>query len=213
MTSVPWIQSGWGEVLSAHRRSCHWGGKPEESWEKMIVMETSAAPRTPDPPKIGLCHLSIRAPGSRLSSTNPALKSGGVWAKSIFQWTPCDVPSQSWMPILSSSSWSPTSYRSDNGVDRGRKYFEKQKGTEPRRETEGDRASPHFHNLGCSQQKATLHLLAMQCNALQCNARANHAQPDWIQWDFTQENEEQQVFRRIRSGEVEKFAGKRAPVR
>ena len=30
---------------------------------------------------------------------------------------------------------------------------------------------------------------------------------------FVNENEEQQVFRRIRSGEVEKFAGKRAPVR
>ena len=151
-------------------------GSQRKAGRRWLLWTTSAPLCTPDPPKIGLCHLSIRAPGSRLSSTNPALNSGGVWAKSIFQWSPCDDPSQSWMPILSSSSWSLTSYRSDNGVDRGRKYFEKQKGTEPRRETEGDRASPHFHNLGCSQQKATLHLLAMQCNALQCNARANYAQ-------------------------------------
>ena len=113
MTSVPWIQSAWGEVLSAHRRSCHRGGKPEESWEKMIVRDNFCTSLHPRSPKIGLSHLSIRAPGSRLSSTNPALKSGDDchWAKRIFQWSLCDVPSQSWMPILSSSSWSLTSYK------------------------------------------------------------------------------------------------------
>ena len=119
MTSIPWIQSGWGKVLSAHRISCHWEERTEESWKKMVVRDNFCTSLHPRSPKIGLCHLSIRAPGSRLSSTNPALKSGGVWAKSIFQWSPCDVPFQSWMPILShpkvrsqlsSSSCSLTSY-------------------------------------------------------------------------------------------------------
>ena len=51
MTSVPWIQSAWGEVLSAHRRSCHRGGKPEESWEKMIVRDNFCTSLHPGSPK------------------------------------------------------------------------------------------------------------------------------------------------------------------
>ena len=88
-------------------------GSQRKAGRRWLLGTTSAPLCTPDPPKIGLCHLSIRAPGSRLSSTNPALKSGDDchWAKRIFQWSLCDVPSQSWMPILSSSSWSLTSYK------------------------------------------------------------------------------------------------------
>ena len=178
MTSVPWIQSAWGEVLSAHRRSCHWGGKPEESWEKMIVMDNFCTPlhtRSPQNWSLSPFHpcpwvttiLDKSSPEEwRWLSLNKKLFSTISLRCFIQKLDPnCHHRHVRWLVT-----------RSDNGVDRGRKYFEKQKGTEPRRETEGDRASPHFHNLGCSQQKATLHLLAMQCNALQCNARANYAQ-------------------------------------
>ena len=158
-------------------------GSQRKAGRRWLLWTTSAPLCTPDPPKIGLCHLSIRAPGSRLSSTNPALNSGGVWAKSIFQWSPCDVPSKSWIPIViivMFTDWLQgvimvlTEEGSISRNRRGQSLEEKQKGTEPRPISIIWAAAQGYFAPSCN---------AMQCTAVQCKGKlcAN----DWIQWDFT----------------------------
>ena len=169
MTSVPWIQSAWGEVLSAHRRSCHRGGKPEESWEKMIVMDNFCTPLHPRSPQNWSLSPFHPCPWvtTILDKSSPEEWRWLSLSKKLFSTISLRCFIQKLDPNCHHRHvrWLVT--RSDNGVDRGRKYFEKQKGTEPRRETEGDRASPHFHNLGCSTR---LLCTFLQCNAMHCSA-------------------------------------------
>ena len=143
-------------------------GSQRKAGRRLLLGTTSAPLCILDPPKIGLCHLSIRAPGSRLSSTNPALKSGGVWAKSIFNdllvmFHPkvgCQYcHHRHGRRLVTGVIMVLTEEGSISRSRRGQSLEEKQKGTEPR----------PISIIWAATSRRLL-CTSLQCNAMLCSA-------------------------------------------